>query len=168
MGSYLQHIPLIATGRVRRTEREDVDARSIEICAALLATALRGESPIVPGIFPQLAMTATGGGQCVSITLRPAEQLERDTVFTIGISIAGKARCGAELWRKLQAHSDPQIQRAAERRSIPPAPWCATRIETEGQNFRFADGAAWSSFDDLERALAWAFLDRPPAGPDAA
>ena len=156
MGRYLHHLAL-TTSRVRRSLRSEVDPRAIEICTQLLDAALAGGKPVVPGITPPLTMTASGGGQCVSVTLRGAGQPEtEEPLFTIGI--AGTSRCGAALWRKMQAHSDPVIERVAKERPRPPEPWCAARIDSSAA-FRVNE-ELWSSFEDLERALAWAFLDR--------
>lgn len=163
MGGYLQYVAL-TTGRAYRWERTGLDDRGIEICATLLAEALAGGTPVVPGITPALSLTAVGEGHCLSAALRVAGKHDEPPVLTIGV--AGKSRCGAGLWRSLHTKGDSVRELVTRGRPCPPEPWCAERVD--GTGTLYVAPEVWGTLQNLERCMAWAFLERPRKATDAA
>lgn len=154
---YLHHVTL-TTGHVRRSARSEVDDGVVDTCAALLRDAISGGEPLLPAIDPPVTMTATAEGRCVAVTIWAADESRgRAPLLTIGI--AAKSRCGAPLWRLLHQHAHPAIPIKTKAEECPPEPWCAGRIDPGGALYPDAR-AMWMALADLERCLAWAWIER--------
>ena len=71
----------------------------------------------------------------------------------ISMGIAGRARCGAEIWRTL--HQVAALPCVTSPDHQPRAPWCG--IVLEPALSRHPKAAKW--LGDFERCLAWAWLE---------
>jgi hypothetical protein len=155
---YLTHVTL-TTGHSRRSYRHEVSEQALAVCAGLLDGALSGGEPRIPAIEPPLTLTATRRGCCLAATAWAAdEQHGRVPVVTIGV--AGHSRCGAALWRLLHAHAHPAIPLRTVAGQCPAEPWCAARLDAPGIILYSDVADMWYALGDLERCLAWAWLER--------
>jgi hypothetical protein len=148
---HLHHLTL-QTGHSRRSERSEIVPHARAATAELLREALatgRAELPIEPAGY---WMRTTPHGRCLLVTVMHGDELP---LVTYGV--ATHAYCGARTWRGLldcdpliygSLHGDPATQ--------PQAPWCAARLEP-GLAY-MPEAAAW--LGDMERCIAWAWLDR--------
>lgn len=148
---YVHHVTL-QSGHVRRSPRAEVPDSVVVALAPLVERALRGEHVPVPG-FPAYTMRGGVEGRCIVITIYAAE----DGAPVVTVGIATHSRCGAALWRRLHESSPGTLQpRATSPNNVPPEPWCAARLEA-GAGLH-ADALDWAG--DLERCLAWAWIER--------
>lgn len=98
----------------------------------------------VPGL--PCTLSATVKGRCMIATVW-GEPVKGIPAPIVTFGVASHSRCAASLWRVLGGAE-------ADR---PVTPWCAARIEV---------GAAFATEDtmrataDLERCIAWAWLDQ--------
>lgn len=141
---YVHHVQL-NTGEKRRSQRQDLSAQVINLLRPVLLRALDGERVPIPGL-QDYTITGSRRGRCMVITLFAAET--DAVVATLGV--AEHSRCGSPLWRFLHARHDGL---ATDEKDVPPEPWCATRLDQEDAN-----KIPW--LDELEQALAWAWLER--------
>jgi len=155
---YLHHV-VLTSGRSHRAERGVEAEARIRICANLLAEALAGGKPVVPGIVPAVSMSATDGERCLTVSLSRTDIPFSSPVLTFGV--AERARCGAALWRALHDAAAPH-EFATHCQPWPPEPWCAEHYDSTRP--LYVDGNAWTSLAELERCIAWAFLDRLAQG----
>ena len=155
MDRHLHYISL-TIGRTHRDERSAADDERIERCATMLAEALAGKPPIVPGIAPSLVMHARDEGHCLSVLLCRVDAPDAPPV--VRMAIATKSEYGAELWRSL--HTNAPIRLATHNQACPPEPWCAERLDGEGETVR-VEGDLWGTLQNFECCVAWAFLERP-------
>jgi hypothetical protein len=153
MDRYLHHVSL-TTGHVHRNVRSATDNERVERCAGILAAALAGNQPVVPGIAPPLMLHARGGGHCLSVWLCLVDAPNAPPVTRI--AIAANSECGIELWRSL--HANAPIPLATQNHALPPEPWCAERLDVEPAR---AEIDLWGTLQDFECCVAWAFLERP-------
>ena len=154
MRGNLYHISL-TTGVIQRNQRTVAQDELIERCARMLAAALAGDHPIVPGTEPPLMIGATNGGHCMSVWLCRADAPDAPPIVRIGL--APSSADGGDLWRSL--HANAPIQLATQNEACPPGPWCAERIDDDESARIEAD--MWGSLHHFECCLAWAFFERP-------
>lgn len=151
---YLRHVT-ITTGDVRDTYRSEVSDDAIRVCRELLDAAIEGEDdgvrvpiPNMPGI----TMAAYATSKDCLLTLM------REDLPLVQVGIATHSRAGASLWRVLTEVNHGGAPIKVDR--CPPEPWVAARLEP---------GIVTCSPDilmmlgDLERCLAWAFIERAEA-----
>lgn len=151
-GTYLHHLTL-DTGHARRSWRHEIAPDALAGSRQLLQRALDaggapGGSDAVPLPVPPLgrySLTATGAGRCLVVTVHAADGGQLEPLATFGV--ATHSRCGASLWRRLR-QGEPDTP-------TPPEPWCAARL----QRGLMRDLAAAEWLGDLERCMAWAWLD---------
>lgn len=143
---YIHHITL-NTGHSRNSPREEVGPLGLEAGRALLDAAIAGDKPPIPRM-PAYHLGAITQGRCVIIMVWAGSRC------LMSIGIAQHSRCGSQLWRAMHDHSNQPL--ATGRDSVPPEPWLAVRLEDVGP----ADYQHLAAFADLQRCLAWAWLDR--------
>lgn len=155
--TYLHHVTL-STGHLRRSPRAEVAGEVVATLRAMLGEALAapGAAVAMPEhVQPRCTLSATAEGRCLVATVwAPPEGELRVPLATIGV--AGHGRCGARLWESLHAHAAPGLTLATRGQPAPAAPWCGARLEP-GIALH-PQAASW--LGDLERCLAWAWLER--------
>jgi len=152
--TYIHHVTT-TTGHVRRSYRDEVDADLMPRLRELLDAALAGEADLPvpdPDRSASYRLRATGQGRCMVATTYVVygapRSKSRMRVPLVTFCVAGHSRCGAALWRQL--HQGPTAP------PCPPEPWCAAQLL---DSIAIAPAAAhWIA--DLERCIAWAWLDR--------
>jgi hypothetical protein len=147
---YLHHLTL-STGHVARTLRADVSAEALAACRALIDAALAEGIQPVPGVDGYLLEAAYHGGRCLVVHVRAAP-----STLLVSVGIAAHSRCGAALWRAIT--TSPGAPPGAERRQCPPEPWCTVQLMPGMGTPEGLAAAPW--LGDLERCLAWAWIDR--------
>ena len=153
--TYVHHVTL-DTGHVRRSSRDEIAEDVRPVIAALLTAALDGQEPVIPG-EPRgctLRVLDDQTSRCITAeVLAPYPGLE--PLVTIGI--ATHSRCGAPLWTRLHAQAELLgLAVATDPIRCPPEPWCAALIYPAAATY--PDVLEW--LGDLERCLAWAWLER--------
>jgi hypothetical protein len=150
---YLRHVTL-TTGHVRDSRRDEVHDDVIAALVPLLDRALTGEHVPIPGAT---ACTLTGGvhGRCVALTVW-GPPVDGHAVPIVTIGVATHSRCGAHLWRSLHARSSIHTPVVTLVDQVPPEPWCAALLEPG--SLIYPEAMGW--LGDLERCLAWAWLER--------
>jgi hypothetical protein len=160
---YIWHISL-NTGDTRQSWRHEIDQTLMPRIAQLLDAALdddardptpaeMDEHPLgtpIPRIalpIPGYYLSATGDGRCLLASVSAS-----DETLLVTFGVAAHARCGAGLWRVLTEM--PKLINPAPTR--PQAPWCAARLQPG--LVIYPSAAYW--LGDLERCIAWAWLDR--------
>ena len=155
---YIYHIEL-NTGVNRKSRRHEVNQALMPRIAEILDAAIRaddlglddGRGASLP--IPGFRLSAPPDGRCLL-----ASVMADDGTVLATFGVAAHARCGAGLWRCLTEIPTP-INPILER---PQAPWCAVRLRP-GLDI-YPSAADW--LGDLERCIAWAWLDRfSPAQP---
>lgn len=145
----------LSTAYARDSYAEEIGDAALVVVADLLAAALDGGEPEIPGdTHPRCTLTAQRRGRCLLATVWGPE---RAPLVTIGV--AGHSRCGSPLWRILHGSATTPLATSAE--DVPPEPWCAVRIEIGLAHY--PSSAEW--LGDFERCLAWSWLHR--VTPDA-
>lgn len=151
MSSQHIHHLTIQTGHTRRSWRHEIEPSALMGSAALLEAALRNGRVDLPVEPAGHCLRVTGEGRCMVATVY------HDELPLVTFGVASHSRCGAGLWRILCSgaivaeggcHLDPD--------RAPQEPWCAARLEI-GITL-MPDSASW--LGDLERCIAWAWLDR--------
>ena len=144
---YIHHVTL-QTGHVRQSWRHEIDHGLHEAIGEILADALRGDRQI-QGDPAGCVIRATASSKCLLASVHsPEEAGSRLPLVTIGV--AAHSRCGASIWRLLT-----EVPARIDAGPCPREPWCAARLET---GLAVYPGAAhW--LGDMERCLAWAWLD---------
>jgi hypothetical protein len=140
---HLHHLTL-TTGHSRRCERDEIDADALAATGDLLAAALAQGRAALPVQPAGIELEAHSQGRCLVCTVW------HDEVPLVTFGVASHSRCGAGLWRMLAGMSGEQSATAQ-----PQVPWCAVALH-EGLTL-VADATAW--LGDLERCIAWAWLD---------
>jgi hypothetical protein len=150
--TYIRHITL-TTGHSRDSHREEVSEEALAVCRDLLARVAAGviaESIPIPGL-PTYYLQARSTGRCATLTVYA--QGEHEPLLTIGI--ATHSRCGAILWRALHQFGSAPVVTDPTR--CPPEPWVAVAIEQPATDPHHQE--MLPVLADLERCLAWAFLE---------
>lgn len=155
----LAHVTL-TSGHVRASPRHEVGDDTVAVLRPLLARVLAGGTVPLPYVTGGYQLRgAADGGCCALAVVGPTGEI----VATIGV---GGAEAGsAGLWRQLHALA-PDVSPVRTRPDDPPpVPWCAARLDRGVLVHR--DALAW--LGDLERCLAWAYLEAigGPRGADA-
>lgn len=160
---HIHHLT-ITTGHTRRSLRDEIDPAVRPGIARLLADGLAaGRVDLTMVHPPGHWLRLTPNGKCLAVTVMHGDDLP---LVTFGV--ASHSRCGARLWRMLTAGAlVTEGGRHLSPARAPQEPWCAARLEP-GLAY-MPDSAAW--LGDLERCIAWAWLDhletrRHDAGPD--
>lgn len=163
---YIWHITL-QTGDARRSWRHEIDPELMPQIAAILDAALAADAieptraqmdahPLglprlgAPLCVPGYGLIATAEGRCLIATVLAHGTDGPLPLVTFGV--AAHARCGAGLWRLL-TEVPQRLNPAPER---PQAPWCAAKLMPALS--MHLDAARW--LGDLERCIAWAWVDR--------
>ncbi|MFM1991293.1 MAG: hypothetical protein RJA99_4250 [Pseudomonadota bacterium] len=147
---YVQHVTL-DTGDVRRSPRSEVRDDIVEMLDGWIGRMLAGETVQAGDVG--IALTAQSRGRCLLIEVADSRSL--DPLATIGVGT--HSRCGSPLWREL--HADARGTATSPDRP-PPEPWVAARLRPDLQQHL---GVA-EILGDLERCLAWAWIERRPPG----
>lgn len=143
---YLQHVTL-DTGHVRRSPRSEVRDDIVAMLGDWIGRMLAGETVSAGDVG--IVLTAQARGRCLVVEV--AESRTLDPLATIGIG--AHSRCGSPLWREL--HADARATATSPDRP-PVEPWVAARLRPDlQQHLGLADVIA-----DLERCLAWAWIER--------
>lgn len=147
-GKYLHHITL-TTGDTRRSYRDEVSDDVVDFCGDLLSRALIAPT-LIPDLDPACTLhgTSTRKGLICSIAGPDGEKI-------VTMAVARHSQTGAKLWRLLIETSRTPVQ-AIE---CPPEPWCAVRIEPAAVRYP-PPCELLPMIADLERCLAWAWMDR--------
>lgn len=150
---HILHITL-GSGHTIKSPRSGVLDETIEILRPLLIRALKGDRVGVPR-QPGFSMTGGVHGRCCMITVsaQVEETASPRPIPVLSIGVAGNSRCGAHLWRTM--HERPDLSYATDPERVPPAPWCADRIDLG--SVKVMDAMAWTG--DLSRCLAWTWLE---------
>lgn len=149
MSRYLHHVTL-TTGHSRRSWAHEIDPALMGRIRDLIAAAREPGGAVIPGVQPagcRLTMLYESAHCCALAVHDPGEAL----LLTIGV--AAHARCGAPLWDRLTYPQTPPLTR-------PRTPWCAVRIEA-GAILYPPPSALLPALADMERCIAWAWLDDP-------
>ncbi len=151
MDKSILHITL-NTGHARRSYRSEVGDDIIPQMHMLLARMLAGERARIPGVPDDMYLSGKADGAGLIATISANGQQGARPIVTMGVS--GQTDNTVHLWQSL--HSDTQQPLITDPADVPPAPWCAARIEPAASSFVTA--LLW--IGDLERCLAWAWLER--------
>lgn len=149
---YIWHLTL-NTGDTRQSWRHEIDPSLMPRIAAILDAALKADELVgdtvtgVPLPIPGYRLSATGDGRCLL-----AGVLAEDDTLLATFGVAAHARCGAGLWRVLTEVPT----RCGDTIPRPRAPWCAVRLQPGLAIYPSA--TEW--LGDLERCIAWAWLER--------
>jgi hypothetical protein len=142
----------ITTGDSRLSWRYEIEPSALRAAADLLAAAVRDGRVDLPVQPAGHWMRVTGEGRCMVATISHDEA----PLVTFGV-VAAHSRCGAGLWRMLCSGAlVAEGARHLHPDRAPQEPWCASRLEI-GITL-MPDAARW--LGDLERCVAWAWLDR--------
>lgn len=147
---YIRHLTL-DTGDQRDSYRGEVSDEVLAVLRPLLERVAAGERVPVPGeIRPTCTMTgAVGRSRSLLLTVSgPPVHDEHVPLVTIGV--APDSLASATLWREW-------LNRERDDRT-PMAPWCAVRLWPTLA--LYPEAAHW--LGDLERCIAWAWLERAP------
>jgi hypothetical protein len=155
---YFAHVTL-TTSHVRRSYRSEVADEALDVVGRLLAEALDGRDPVIPGLVPRLCtLQVVGEGRCMSATvLSPYDEETGGLQPLVTIGVATHSRCGAALWRPLHQGEVVSLRDEASPPPCPPEPWCAARIEPA---LAFYGPETALALGDFERCLAWAWIAR--------
>ena len=157
MSAYLIHVSL-DTGHVHRSRREEAGDDAVERVANILEAALaqpgewRGFD--APGSGVSLRATAQGAALLTTVAATADGPMP---LVTFGVARNG--RSAAALWPRLLAARGPTSAPRIER---PQAPWLA--VVTHPALVLRVDAVTW--LGDLERLVAWAWVERRIAEPD--
>lgn len=152
---YIWHLTL-QTGHSRQSWRHEIEPGALASTAALLDAALTAErqadatgtdDPGTPLPIPGYRMCTTDGGRCLMVSVH-----HDDGALLATYGVADHARCGAKVWRLLTEIPAP-MPHTPER---PQTPWCVVRLHRGLE--RHVDAAHW--LGDMERCIAWAWLER--------
>lgn len=136
---FLRHLT-IDTGHVRDSYRAEVGDEVVAVLRPLLDRADAGERVPIPGTDPPTHMRAQ---RTRDRGLRVWLEAGDDPL--VDIAIAPSSLSGAVLWSVLEQSGPP-----------PSAPWCAVALR--GGLMSHPQAMGW--LGDLERCLAWAWIDR--------
>lgn len=157
--AYIIHATL-NTGHMRRSPRSEVRAAVIDGLAPTIDAALAaGTAPppeiLIPGMDGATLMLASEGrASCLGQIWTPLGE-ERRAILSFGV--ATTSRAGAALWRLLH-DTAIGVDLATDRERPPAAPWLGVRLEIAAA--LVGDGSWLTMAADLERCLAWAWIER--------
>lgn len=141
---YLWHLTL-DTGHGRRSYRDEVDDGVVSLCQQWIAEGIAGDRvTIMPG-YVLTCMTA-GGALMATIAQESGEPLAT-------VTVASSSLASAAAWRALQQPAQGVLAATGD---APRTPWCAARLY--GGLLRDPGATAW--LGDVERCLAWAWIER--------
>lgn len=149
--TYLNHITL-STGHTRRSPRAEVSLDTIKMLSPWLDACLKhiDDYPL-PGTLGSkhgfvMSASIQGGGLICHVG-----HVQTGPLVTFGV--AARSRQSGELWAWLCAQYG-----SAQALVAPSVPWCAVALHPA---FMQQHGAsAW--IGDLERCIAWAWMERSP------
>lgn len=143
----LTHIT-ITTGHTRPSWRHEIEPGALRATGELLAQALpHGRVPLPVDPAGLLMQITTEGRELVGTIWHDDAPL-----VTFGVALDA----GAALWRMLSTGAPTTARSGIDPGRPPAAPWCAARMEPG--IVLMADVAPM--LGDLERCVAWAWLDR--------
>lgn len=151
---HIHHLT-ITTGHSRRSWRHEIDPEALRRCGEILARAIDGERP---RLLDGCSLQVTASGRCMIGTVWAPHPAGGADVPVVTFGVAQHSRCGAGLWRMLTS-GVPVTGLAAVRAgsAAPQEPWCAARLEP---GCTLVDHAVMEWIGDMERCIAWAWLDR--------
>jgi hypothetical protein len=156
--TYLHHVTL-TTAHVRRSPRSEVADDVVRRLTPILRQALQGTRAAI--WVPGYSITGGVHGRCMAVTLWGQGATEGPApglvpILTVGV--ASHSRCAAKLWTSL--HEDAVTTLATDPDEVPPAPWCADRIEP-GMALRPETGQ-WTG--DFSRCVGWTWIEMRGGG----
>ena len=158
--AYLNHITL-STGHTRRSPRAEVSGETLARVAPWLAALVESGQPAplpVSGLSDYTGHATVVDGALI-VTISGAALTDGPMAGNapplVTLGVAQRSRHGAALWPLMTGpvmpHAKPSIQRPGE-------PWAAVAIwPTLAMH---PDAIGW--LGDLERCIAWAWLERDP------
>lgn len=146
MADLLYHVTL-NTGHLRWSPRAEVQGETIDILTPILRAAMTAPGEAVPIVSP----SGADFGESLVVEGQGARWILMRIGLSIAVGVAAHSRAGAALWRRL--HRWP-LPLATSIDDVPPEPWCAARIDTYE-----LDPERMGIYGDLERCLAWTWLD---------
>ena len=158
MSRYLHHVTL-TTGHTRRTWRHEIEPDLMPTLIALVRAACEPGGAPIPGVEPPCRLLIDDRGRCARATVATIDT--EDPIITFGI--ATHSRCGARLWRELHETVMP-VQTVAD--EWPVEPWCAVRLDP-GATLYMPPHPLLPVLADLERCVAWAWMEMRNAQSDA-
>lgn len=152
--TYIRHLTL-DTGDQRDSYRDEVQDGVLEVLRPLLDRAVAGETVAVPGDLDPAGCTMTavrGRDRALVVTVWGPQYADtpRDPILPplVTLGVAPSSLASATLWREwVGAERDDRT---------PSPPWCCVRLRI-GLALH-PQAAHW--LGDLERCLAWAWIDR--------
>lgn len=144
---YLRHLTL-DTGDQRDSYRTEVADDVLAMLRPLIDRAVAGETVALPAGDPPCTITAAAGrDRALLVTVwGPPDGAQRVPLVTLGV--APSSRASAELWREW-------IGRERDDRT-PAPPWCVAKLQPG--LLVYTRAADW--LGDLERCIAWAWIDQ--------
>lgn len=144
---FVHHVT-ITTGHTRKSFRDEVDDDAVEFCRALIAQAINGARPVVPGTNRCWLSADTSRKRGLLCSVRDPQTDKPIVTF----AIAPNSLSAAVLWRLLvETASTPVVPV-----DCPPAPYCAVRLEQAAMNH----APVLPVLADFERCIAWAWLEK--------
>jgi len=158
VSKYLHHITL-STGHTRRSPRSEVSGETLARVGPWLAALVESGKPLpVSGMAGYSALASVhDGALIVTVSGPPLAEgpMAGKEPPLVSIGVAKRSRHGAALWPLLTGPVMPPAKPGLQR---PSEPWCAVAIwPTIALH---PDATAWLA--DLERCIAWAWLERSP------
>jgi hypothetical protein len=142
------------TGHVRLTPRSEVGDEIVAMLQGCIEQMLEGR--FVPVTNTDMVLSAQARGTC--LLLEATHKRTLALLATIGV--ATTTSCAAALWREVHAGTRGTATSVDQ---CPEAPWVAARLRPDiakPENLECA-----SLLGDLERCIAWTWIEHPAAGP---
>lgn len=140
--TYLWHLTL-DTGHGRRSYRDEVDDTVVALLGQQLGEMLAGlQVEVMPGY--RLTGAAASGALLATVSGQDGP------LATIAVAPSG--RTSARLWEELRKPGNGAVAVG----NPPQPPWCAVRLYPA----LLADAEAIGRLGDLERCVAWAWIER--------
>lgn len=149
MSRYLHHVTL-TTGDTRRSWAHEIDPAIMPRLRELIAQAREPGGAVIPHM-DGLRLLITDTRRCALCSV-----VTDDDVPVLRFAVADHQRCGAQLWRMLIETAATPCRFGPQDR--PETPWCATRLDP---GITLLPEAGVGALGDLERCIAWAWLDDP-------
>lgn len=143
---FVYHVTL-TTGHTRKSYRDEVDDEAVEVCRALIAHAIDGARPVIPGTDRCRLAAETSRKRGLLCSVREPQHDKPIITF----AIAPNSLSAAVLWRVLvETARTPVVPM-----ECPPAPYCAVRLEQGA----VAHAYVLPVLADFERCIAWAWME---------
>lgn len=160
MSKYLNHLTL-STGHTRRSERAEVSGETLARVGPWLAALVESGQPAplpVSGLADYSGHASVFDGALV-VTISGAALADGPMAGKppplVTVGVARRSRHSAALWPLM---TGPVMPKAKPGLQGPAAPWCAAAIWPTLA--LYPDAVSW--LGDLERCIAWAWIERSP------